>query len=58
MTINTFKQSRSENGNVQINKMYERNINIHEPATDLPASRKEKINNYKQQKRKNSLRFC
>ena len=45
--INTFKQSRSENGIVQINNMYERNSNIHDPGTDLPASRKEKTNNYK-----------
>ena len=55
MTINTFKQSSNENGNVQINKMYERIINIHEPGTDLPASRKENTNNYKYQKPKNSL---
>ena len=38
--VNTIKQSRSENGNVQTNAMYERITTIRVPITDLSISKK------------------
>ena len=38
--VNTFNQSRSENGNVQTNAMYERIAAIRVPITDLLISKK------------------